>query len=213
MRAARLLIGVFFLGWALAAQPQGVDLRELLSRDSGVIWLDLELAEPRRLGYDSRQPAATPAVERHARYFVTQHERLEFKVTDHKLPADIVREKNLRTRYPDIFMTRKDREFRQKLEEYGRLKRQLSYGGWLCGTGVIPILFDTDPRLLEIDAMRAEVERLGLGDMTRLQKRDADLSEWVRRYQRESKRRRLEPELQRPDPIELELEPSAISDI
>lgn len=212
MRAARLLIGVFFLGWALAAQPQGVDLRELLSRDSGVIWLDLELAEPRRFGNDSRRPDATPGVGGRVRYFDTEHELLGFKFRDHKLPANVVREKNLRTRYPDIFMTRKDRELQQRIEEYRRLRLQLAYG-FFCGTGVIPILFDTDPRLREIDGMRAEVQRLGLGDMTRSQKRDADLSEWVWRYQRESRRRRLEPEFQRPRPFELEWEPPAISDI
>lgn len=62
--------------------------------------------------------------------------------------------------------------------------------------GRIPIVSKTDPRLAEVAGMRAEVERLGLGNMTALQKREADeeaaLWDWVRRDLAERAKRRLE---------------------
>ena len=128
-------------------------------------------------------------------------ERLELKIRDNKLHEGIVKKKNLRKRYRELFPSQEQREFRQKVQEYWELEYQL-YERW-CGTGIRPILFESDPRLGRIEEMRAEVKRLGLGDMTVSQKRKADAEaefwNWVRRYKKEQSSRRLEFNVEPPE--------------
>ena len=99
-------------------------------------------------------------------------ERLELKIRDDRLHEGIVRTKNLRKRYRKFFLSQEEREFRKKVQEYRKLDFQL-YERW-CATGRLPIIYQSDPRLGRIEEMRAEVERLGLGDMTVSRKREAD---------------------------------------
>lgn len=197
----KLLVGVIGLGWALVAQPDGIDLSELEFREHTLTWLNVELTEPRSFGYGGREPHRDPLVESRMHHVDKVFERLELKIRDDKLHESIVKKKNLRKRYSELFLSREQREFRQKVQEYWQLEYQL-YERW-CGTGVLPILFESDPRLGRIDEMRAEVERLGLGDMTVSQKNKADAKaefwNWVRRYKKEQARQRLEFNIERPE--------------
>lgn len=190
----RLLIGFLAATWAAASQAQGVDLSELKFREPGMKWLNVDLRKPRGSGYGGRMPHTDPLRESRTHFADKAFERLELKIRDDRLHADIVRTKNLRVLYEDLFLTLEEREFRKKAADYWRLRFQL-YGDW-CGTGRIPIVSKTDPRLAEVAGMRAEVERLGLGNMTARQKRAADeeaaLWEWVRRDEAERAKRRLE---------------------
>ncbi len=209
----KLLAGVIGLTWALAAQPEGIDLSELKFREPGLTWLNLELNKPRTSGYGGRKPHPNPLIESRMHYADKVFERLELKIRDDRLHEGIVRTKNLRKRYRKYFLSREEREFRQKVQEYWKLDFQL-YERW-CGTGILPIIFESDPRLGRIEEMRAEVERLGLGDMTVSRKREADEEAefWslVRRDQQERAKRRLEYDARRPQLPEVELLPFTLT--
>ena len=205
----KLLVGVIGLSWALAAQADGIDLSELKFREARLTWLNVELKEPRRFGYGGREPHPSPLIESRMHYADKVFERLELKIRDDRLHEGIVRTKNLRKRYRKFFLSPEEREFRQKVQEYWKLDYQL-YERW-CGTGILPIIYESDPRLGRIEEMRAEVERLGLGDMTVSRKREADEKAefWslVSRYQQESAKRRLEYDARRPQLPEVEMLP------
>ena len=76
----KLLVGVIGLGWALAAQPGGIDLSELKFREHALTWLNVELTEPRRFGYGGREPHRNPPIESRMHYFDKVFERLELKI-------------------------------------------------------------------------------------------------------------------------------------
>ena len=195
------------LAWAAAVQAQGGEIGGLKFRDHGPIRLNVELMEPRRSGYGERNIHSDPRVESRMHYADKVFERLELRIRDDRLHEETVTTKNLRKRYWEIFMSQEERDFERNVREYWRLRHQL-YNEW-CGTNRIPFLSVSDPRLQELPFLRAEVERLGLGDMMAWQKREADeeaeLFEWVRRDHEERRKHRMQFDLQRPDPWELKL--------
>ena len=209
----KLLVGVIGLTWALAAQPEGIDLSELKFREPGLTWLNVELDKPRTSGYGGREPHPNPLIESRMHYADRVFERLELKIRDDRLHEGIVRTKNLRKRYRKFFLSQEEREFRKKVQEYRKLDFQLNER-W-CATGRLPIIYQSDPRLGRIEEMRAEVERLGLGDMTVSRKREADEEAefWslVRRDQQERAKRRLEYDARRPQLPEVELLPFTLT--
>lgn len=195
----KLLVGAICLGWALAAQPQGIDLSELKFREHALTWLNLELTEPRTHGYGGREPHTNPLMESRMHQIDKAFERLELRIRDDRLHEDIVKTKNYQKR-------RRDALRRQKAKEYWKLRYQLH--GWECMRS-LRRAYESDPDFSRLEEMRAEVERLGLGGMTVLQKKKADeeaeLGNWVRRYKKEQARQRLEFNIERPELPEKEL--------
>ena len=120
----QLLAGVIGLTWALAAQPDSIDLSELKFREPGLSWLNVELNKPRTSGYGGRKPHPNPLIESRMHYADKVFERLELKIRDDRLHEGIVRKKNLRKRYRKYFLSQEERQFRQKVQEYRKLDFQ-----------------------------------------------------------------------------------------